>query len=235
MAGLRLAQADISSGLLDRDQVATIVASANEVVLDLEWRGCASEWRARSSRCRNGSRALAVSAETEVPPLPVLGPEDLRSEWGDGTPIHLYRLGASDLDEIVVAYPRTGSRQTWPARAGTPTEQPCAAPICFVWICPARAGFVCRSWIRPARHMSAMRSKNFDVRRRAPKLSSAHGTQTVMKPSTRRMRRTRPSIAVLRTLHEAVDAALARRDRERRSAILLPQCPKAKAMLRSAS
>ncbi len=97
LRGLRLAQADIDAGLLDREKTTTLVASANEVVEDL-----ASE---QMSLLSGGlgvdaetADALESNGEVEVPPLPNLTTADTQGGWGEGAVVCI--AGASDLDLV---------------------------------------------------------------------------------------------------------------------------------------
>ena len=97
MEGLRLAQADIASGLLSPDQIATITTSATEVVLELESDDPA-QVSGGPALDAESQAAVDGAPEAENPPLPILEPGDRRPDWSDNAVVCI--AGASELDDV---------------------------------------------------------------------------------------------------------------------------------------
>lgn len=97
LRGLRLAQVDIDAGLLDREKMATLVASASEVVEELETEEVSLLSGGLGVDAETAD-ALESNSEVEIPPLPHLTSEQTRDGWGEGAVVCI--AGASELDFV---------------------------------------------------------------------------------------------------------------------------------------
>ncbi len=101
LEGLKLAQDDLSHGLLDRDQLARIRASAEEVVLELENAEDVEPSGGPAILDAEAEAAVEATRNKDLDPAPSLGPDELPADWREKAV--LCAAGQSDLDAAAAA------------------------------------------------------------------------------------------------------------------------------------
>lgn len=201
--GLRLAQTDISGGLLSPEQVGTIIGSANEVVDELETEDHVQPSGGLVALDAETQNAVDANPEEEVPPLPILSEADRRPDWSDQAAVCI--AGGSEIDGVVARIiMHLLERHGLPARA-LPASSLRSAELFQLDLSAAR--WICLSFMEAA-STAHVRHAIRKIRRKAP---SAMIVIAALREDTGDMRdlgTDMQGIAVLRSLRDVTEAAL---------------------------
>lgn len=201
MEGLRLAQTDIGAGLLDEAQMATIAASASELVTDLD---DDTGVRPAGGLARlDPETQAAVDASTDDPiVLPVLRPEQLRADWNEDALVCIG--GSSEIDEVAARiFAQILDHHGLPAKV-LPASSLRSADLFRLDISSAR--WICVSFLDALSH-AHVRHATRKLRRKAPQARIVIGAWSAVPEDVLALRGEVDGLAIFRTLQEAVEAA----------------------------
>ena len=200
MDGLRLAQGDIAGGLLNSDQTATIVASANEVVDEL---AAEDDVPVDADKSIDLETQAAVESELDEPGLPGLAVDARRADWGLDAVVCV--AGTDEMDDVAGRiFAQLLDKHGLPAKVLPPTSLR-SADLFRLDLSGAR--WICVSFVDAASG-AHIRHAVRKLRRKAPSATIVVGAWSIASQDIPAIALATPDATIVRTLRDGLKLAL---------------------------